>query len=203
MFTVVDYGMGNLASVKKAFEYCSAEVLLSSKPKDIENASAVILPGVGAFAAAMRNLDSAGLIDPIKKSVAAGKPFMGICLGYQLIFSSSTEMEYCEGLDIIHGDVVKFDVSLKIPHIGWNEVKKEKESIFLEGINDGDHFYFVHSYYPKLQDPTDAALSSDYEIDFVSAVCRDNVFASQFHPEKSQEKGLRIIQNFVNFANKN
>lgn len=200
MIAIIDYGMGNLGSVSKAFEYVGAEVKRTDSKSDLQNADALVLPGVGAFPAAMKNLDALGLIPVIQDEVRKGKPFLGICLGYQLLFDKSYEMEECEGLALARGEVKKFEVNLKIPHIGWNEVRVEKKSPLSKGIRTGEHFYFVHSYYVEPQEEADVLFTTEYGISFAAAIAKGNVFGTQFHPEKSQEKGLQMIKNFKDFV---
>ncbi|MEK6797022.1 MAG: imidazole glycerol phosphate synthase subunit HisH [Spirochaetota bacterium] len=197
MLALIDYGMGNLGSVKKAFEFIGAEVKRTDKPADLRKARGLILPGVGAFPAAMKNLAQRRLIDVIRREVAEGKPFLGICLGYQLLFDSSTEMGDTRGLGLIRGRVRKFETDLKVPHMGWNSVTVKKKDIVARDVMDGDYFYFVHSYYPELEDTTDALFETEYGVPFTSAIARGNIYGFQFHPEKSQEKGLSLIRNFM------
>ena len=203
MIAIIDYDMGNLKSVAKAFEKVGAIATVTRDPKVLADASHVVLPGVGAFKDCMRNLEAYGLIDPIAMAVASGKPFLGICLGLQLLFDESNEFGVHKGLGLIPGRVVRFPSSkdefgmeLKVPHMGWNEVEKAKESPLLEGVTDGAYFYFVHSYYAV---PADAAVTltrTGYGVSFTSSIAKDNVFACQFHPEKSQKAGLRVLKNF-------
>lgn len=197
MTAIIDYGMGNLGSVKKAFEYFGDEAVITSDKAKIETAKAIVLPGVGAFPKAMENLDKLSLITVIQNEVKKGKPFLGICLGFQLLFDKGEEGRICEGLSLVEGEVKKFAVSLKIPHIGWNEVKVKKETPFSETIKDGEYFYFVHSYYASVRNKEDILFTTEYEIEFTSAVAKDNVYGTQFHPEKSQDKGLLLIENFI------
>ncbi len=169
----------------------------SRDPQAIADASHVVLPGVGAFGDCMRNLERYGLVEPVLKSIAAGKPFLGICLGFQLLFGESEEFGTHRGLGVIPGKVVRFSSGpLKVPHMGWNAIAMQKRSPLLEGVPDGAFMYFVHSYYGVLDDRALACTMTDYGKSFVSSVARDNVFACQFHPEKSQGEGLRIIRNF-------
>ncbi len=205
MIAIIDYGMGNLRSVQKGFEKVGHAAVVTSDPRAIMDAGHVVLPGVGAFPDCMRNLEERGLLDVVSKVIGSGRPFLGICLGLQLLFTESEEFGVHKGLDIIKGRVVKFSELrtpnselLKVPHMGWNTLSIKKRPPALEGIDDGSYFYFVHSYYVVPEDKDVAATTTNYGIDFVSSIWRDNVFASQFHPEKSQEKGLRILKNFGN-----
>ncbi len=198
MIVIVDYGMGNLRSVQKGFEKIGARASVSRDIKAVENADRLVLPGVGAFAECMRNLETLGLTEPIKTFLSSGKPFLGICLGLQLLFEESEEFGIHKGLGIIPGKVKAFnrEMGLKIPHMGWNQVKFVKESPLLKGVPDGAHFYFVHSYYVEPVEHSDVLTQTNYGVTFTSAVARDNIFAVQFHPEKSQENGLTLLRNF-------
>lgn len=199
MVVVVDYGMGNLRSVQKGFEKVGASAVVSRDLVEIRNAGHLVLPGVGAFPECMRNLNRLNLVEPILEVIEKGRPFLGICLGLQLLFYESEEFGYHEGLRIIPGKVKAFDrnMGLKIPHMGWNEVYFRKETPIFRGIDDGSFFYFVHSYYVDPDETEDVAAETEYGVTFTCAVHRDNVFATQFHPEKSQENGLRILKNFA------
>ncbi len=199
MIVVVDYGMGNLRSVQKGFERIGAEAVVSRDVKDIENAGKLVLPGVGAFPECMNNLGRFGLIDPILEFIRSGRPFLGICLGLQLLFETSEEFGIHKGLGIIPGTVKAFSRSmgLKIPHMGWNEVYFEKNVPIFEGISEGTYLYFVHSYYVEPNEAASVAARTEYGITFTSAIWLNNVFAVQFHPEKSQENGLKILKNFA------
>ena len=202
MIAVVDYGMGNLRSVSKALERLGASARVTSDPRDIERADKVIVPGVGAFPAAMRELTGRKLVEPIKSAVASGKPYLGICLGLQLLFDRSDEGEGAKGLGILPGAVRRFAVAppLKIPHMGWNQIARaagRADRPVLKGIEDGSFFYFVHSYYADPADRGVVALQADYGRPFAAMVWRDRLFATQFHPEKSQERGLRLLENFL------
>ena len=204
MIAIIDYGMGNLRSVQKGFEKVGHEAIVTSDPATIMDASHVVLPGVGAFPDCMRNLDEKGLLDIVPKVINSGKPFLGICLGLQLLFTESEEFGIHKGLDIIKGRVVKFDFSaqsleashLKVPHMGWNTVAVKRRPPAMEGIDEGAYFYFVHSYYVVPEDEKVVATTTAYGVEFASSIWKDNLFATQFHPEKSQEKGLRILKNF-------
>lgn len=198
MITVIDYGMGNLRSVVKAVELYTDDVRVSSNPDDIYNSDGVIMPGDGAFGQAMQNLEEYGLIDPIKEYINNNGKFLGICLGYQLLFSESEEFGNHHGLDIIKGKVVKFKSnSLKIPHMGWNNVSFKKNCKYLEGIEEETFFYFIHTYYPIVNEDEYITGVCNYGNDFTCIVAKDNLIATQFHPEKSHNAGLKIIENFV------
>ena len=196
---IIDYGMGNLRNVQKGFERIGLEAKLTRSKKEIERASAIVLPGVGAFKDCMENLGKYGLVDPLLKSIEKGKPYLGICLGLQILFSESEEFGSHQGLDLIEGKVVRFrsDPEHKVPHMGWNTVEKEKEVPMLQGIERGDFFYFVHSYYVLPNETQWISTFTTYGKPFVSSIWKENLFATQFHPEKSQQKGLRILENFV------
>jgi len=204
LIAIIDYGMGNLRSVQKGFEKVGHKAIVTSDPATIMDASHVVLPGVGAFPDCMRNLDEKGLLDIVPKVINSGRPFLGICLGLQLLFTESEEFGIHKGLDIIKGRVVKFDFSaqsleashLKVPHMGWNTVAVKRRPPAMEGIDEGAYFYFVHSYYVVPEDEKVVATTTAYGVEFASSIWKDNLFATQFHPEKSQEKGLRILKNF-------
>ena len=196
---IVDYGMGNLRNVQKGFERVGFGAKVTRNKREIENASALVLPGVGAFRDCMENLDRYGLSDLIRLSVEKGKPYLGICLGFQILFSTSEEFGSHRGLDLVQGRVVRFqpDSEHKVPHMGWNTLSKKKQAPVLEGIEDGDFFYFVHSYYVIPEDSTWVATETEYGIPFTSSIWKENIFACQFHPEKSQRKGLRLLEAFA------
>jgi glutamine amidotransferase len=196
---IIDYGMGNLRNVQKAFEKIGSDARLTRNKNEIGRASAIVLPGVGAFKDCVENLEKYGLVEPLLRSIEKGKPYLGICLGLQILFSESEEFGSHKGLDLIKGKVVRFvpDPEHKVPHMGWNTIEKEKEGPMLQGIERGDFFYFVHSYY-VIPDKTQWISSfTTYGKPFVSSIWKENLFATQFHPEKSQQKGLRILENFV------
>ncbi|MBI4341980.1 MAG: imidazole glycerol phosphate synthase subunit HisH [Candidatus Omnitrophica bacterium] len=208
MVVVVDYGMGNLRSVSKALEALGGSVRVSGDPQDVAQADKVILPGVGAFPAAMRELTARKLVDPLKTAIASGTPYLGICLGLQLLFDDSEEGEGAKGFGVLKGRVRKFSfngsTSLKVPHMGWNQLRTPHSALrteqacpLLKGIPDGSFVYFVHSYYGEPADRSVVALETDYGGRFTSMVWRDRLFATQFHPEKSQAVGLRLLQNFL------
>ena len=203
MIAIIDYGMGNLRSVQKGFEKVGLAAAVTADPKKVLEAERIVLPGVGAFADCMRNLERGGFVEPILRVIRAGRPFLGICLGLQLLFTESEEFGVHRGLDVIPGRVVRFpdgmregDEELKVPHMGWNQVRYRRRPPVFAGIEDGSNFYFVHSYYVKPEDEGTVAMTTGYGIEFCSAVWRDNIVATQFHPEKSQEQGLRILKNF-------
>jgi imidazole glycerol-phosphate synthase subunit HisH len=196
---IIDYGMGNLRSVQKAFERLGHAAEVTGDAERITRAPGVVLPGVGAFAACMTNLGAAGLVEPVKQVIRAGRPFLGICLGMQLLFDESEEFGPVAGLGILPGRVVRFaaDPERKVPHMGWNSIRIVRRAPELAGIEDGAYVYFVHSYYPVPREADVVATTTPYGQEFASSVVRDNVFACQFHPEKSQQVGLRLLDNFV------
>jgi len=196
---IVDYGMGNLRSVEKAFERLGHAADVTRDPERITRAAGVVLPGVGAFGACMANLAALGLVEPVKESIRRGRPFLGICLGMQLLFDESEEFGPVRGLGVLPGRVVRFpaDPTRKVPHMGWNALRIVRSVPELAGIEDGAYVYFVHSYYPVPADRAVVATTTPYGPEFASSVTRDNVFACQFHPEKSQRVGLRLLDNFV------
>jgi glutamine amidotransferase len=196
---IIDYGMGNLRNVQKGFERVGFESKLTRSKREIGKASAIVLPGVGAFKDCMENLEKYGLIEPLLRSIEKGKPYLGICLGLQILFSESEEFGSHKGLDLIKGKVVRFkpDPEHKVPHMGWNTIEKEKEVPLLKGVESGDFFYFVHSFYVIPEESQWISTLTTYDKPFVSSIWKENLFATQFHPEKSQQKGLRILENFV------
>ncbi len=224
MIAIIDYGMGNLRSVQKAFECVGHQAQVTRAPRMIGDASHVVLPGVGAFPDCIANLERYGLIEPIRRAIVSGKPFLGICLGLQLLFTESEEFGLHKGLDVIPGQVRRFpwgpapakampvpltmgtdptrgrgdggQSPLKVPHMGWNAVLIQRPAPPLQGLQSGTHFYFVHSYYVDPSDPAVVSTRTDYGVSFASSVWQDNVFACQFHPEKSQAAGLAVIRNF-------
>ena len=203
ILTIVDYGMGNLRSVQKACERIGVPALVTDRPAEVQKASKLILPGVGAFQDAMDGLRERGLIEPLLARIDEGTPFLGICLGLQLLFSESFEDGRHEGLGLIPGKVTRFAqpsdpslAKLKIPHMGWNRVQQARRAPLLEGVPDGAHMYFVHSYYVVPEDESVVATTTEYGVRFVSMIWRGNIYATQFHPEKSQTYGLKMLENF-------
>ena len=202
MIAIIDYQMGNLRSVQKGFERIGCEATITSDPAVLAKASKVVLPGIGAFADAITELKRRDLVAPIREAIENKKPFLGICLGLQLLFDCSYEGGEHEGLGIVPGEVRRFDVprEFKVPHMGWNQVHTRRESPLFAGIEDQTHFYFVHSYYVVPKDETVVAGVAEYPDPFCAMICRDNLFATQFHPEKSQSAGLKVLQNFAELA---
>lgn len=205
MIAIIDYGMGNLRSVQKGFEKMGFDAKVVQDAESIQKASGLVLPGVGAFKDCIHNLSELRLVDPILEQIQAGKPYLGICLGLQILFTESDEFGRHEGLNLIPGKVVRFDFkpergerdnSLKIPHMGWNTIRKVKDPPLLQDVPDQAHLYFVHSYYVVPENPEDVATTTHYGLEFTSMVWKDNIFAMQFHPEKSQEVGLSILRQF-------
>jgi glutamine amidotransferase len=220
MIAIIDYGMGNLRSVEKGFLRAGVDVRVTNRPEIVKKADGVVLPGVGAFKDCMKELTNLELIDAVVDTVNAGKPYLGICLGLQVLFSESEEFGRCKGLDVLRGKVVRFqfDVgayrdtpvqaaspnaqTLKVPHMGWNETKIRDNNPLFTGIQDKSYFYFVHSYYVVPEDTSIISTTTDYGIEFTSSVRKDNIFAVQFHPEKSQTVGLRMLKNFGEIVKK-
>ncbi len=199
MIAIIDYQMGNLRSVQKGFEKVGHEALITSDPADLARADKVVLPGVGAFADAMAELRRRDLVEPIRDLVASDKPFLGICLGLQLLFDIGFENGQHEGLGILRGQVVRFRVppDFKVPHMGWNQLTIRRPAPLLKGLADGVYCYFVHSYYVEPADPSVIATETNYPTPFCSMIWRDHLMATQFHPEKSQSDGLRMLKNFA------
>jgi len=199
MIAIIDYQMGNLRSVQKAFEHVGHAATITSDAADLARATKIVLPGVGAFRDAMAELRRRDLIGPIRDAIAAEKPFLGICLGLQLLFDVSFEDGEWEGLGVLRGQVRRFDVpaEFKVPHMGWNQVTAPRPCKLLDGLPDCAHFYFVHSYYVVPVDPSLVALEATYHQPFCAAVQRGPLFAAQFHPEKSQANGLQVLRNFA------
>jgi len=198
LIAIIDYQMGNLRSVQKGFEKVGQEAQIVSDPQQLEGATKVVLPGVGAFGDAIKELTERGFVDPLREWLEQDRPFLGICLGLQLLFERSFEGGEHRGLGVLAGEVLRFDVPapLKVPHMGWNELQLQKPAPILEGINPGDHLYFVHSYYVAPEDREVVAVEADYGGPFCAMVWRGQLFATQFHPEKSQRVGLQILKNF-------
>lgn len=199
MIAIIDYQMGNLRSVQKGFEKVGHQATITSDPAVLADAEKIVLPGVGAFEDAIAELRTRKLIDPIHAAVESGKPFLGICLGLQLLFERSYEHGEHKGLGILPGEVLKFELphEYKVPHMGWNQLRMTHKPPILEGLEEGVYCYFVHSYYVKPADAKVIATETNYGHDFCSMIWRDNLYATQFHPEKSQRDGLRILQNFA------
>lgn len=199
MIAIVDYGMGNLRSVQRGFERVGASARVVQSPRELDGARGIVVPGDGAFGMAMENLRSAGWIEPLREACSRGVPFFGICVGMQLLFELSEEMGQHEGLGILSGKVKRFDCGLKVPQMGWNQIRMSTtnhDSPLLRDVPDGGYVYFVHSYYCAPGDPSIIAATTDYGIEFASVVARGNVFGAQFHPEKSQAVGLKMLANF-------
>ena len=202
MISILDYDAGNIASVEKAIKYLGADCAVTRDGNTIMHSEAIILPGVGAFGDACEKLSDYGFYDIIPEYIKSGKPFLGICLGLQLLFKESEESPNASGLDILPGKIVKIPDTdgLKVPHIGWNSISINKKSRLLAGIPDNSYVYFVHSYYLKARDPAIVAATTEYGVTMHAACERENVFATQFHPEKSGEVGLKILKNFISIA---
>lgn len=199
MVAIIDYGAGNLSSVKKALDYLGADSVITQDKNTILSATHVILPGVGSFGDAMASMKERGLVDVVKEAALSGKPFLGICLGLQLLFESSQESPGAQGLGIFNGEIVTIpkNIGLKVPHIGWNSIKLCQNDGIFNGIEDESYFYFVHSFYLKGADDTVAA-TTQYGVEIQCAVQKGNICAVQFHPEKSSETGLKLLKNFLN-----
>ena len=199
MIKIVDYGMGNLRSVQKAFEKLGVDAEICTKASELNDAEKMVLPGVGAFRDAMAELERQDMVAPIKAHVDSGRPFLGICLGLQLLFDKSYEDGEYQGLGIVPGKVVRFDEqpNLKIPHMGWNQLSHAGQPTLFQDIPDAAFFYFVHSYYVVPDDEAVIASRTDHGSEFVSTIERGNLYATQFHPEKSQEYGLKLLDNFA------
>lgn len=202
MIAIIDYGMGNLRSVQKAIEHTGHETCITQKPADVRRAQGVILPGVGAMRPAMEKLQNLGFIDPIKEAIADRKPFLGICLGFQLLFEKSSEGGDVAGLGILEGTVERFDnKNLKVPHMGWNQIKINNPLCpIFNRVKNETNAYFCHSYYVKPKDTSLVVTVTEYGKPFASSIQRGNLFGVQFHPEKSQTVGLQILNNFGRLA---
>ena len=200
MITIIDYGAGNLRSVVNAVTKLGYQWKITDSPREVSNAKVVILPGVGAAADTMENLQRLGLVNPIRQFIADDRPFFGVCIGLQILFSGTEEGGWHECLNIIPGRVKKLPSGLKIPHMGWNQVKQKVAHPVFEGIPDGANFYFVHSYYVEPADTSLIAGETEYGISVCSVIVRGNLVATQFHPEKSGELGLKMYDNFIKFA---
>ncbi|MEI8247829.1 MAG: imidazole glycerol phosphate synthase subunit HisH [Lentisphaerota bacterium] len=201
MIALIDYNMGNLLSVSKALEYVGGDIRVIDTPADIAKADAVVLPGVGNFGDGMEHLRGRGFEQPVIDAVNSGKPFLGICLGMQMLLDASEEASGVKGLGIIKGKVVRFPENIeKVPHMGWNSVRIDRPCNILDGVADESYFYFVHSYY-ACPDSADAVIGScEYITRFAAIIGGKNIFATQFHPEKSQNAGLQILKNFVKYS---
>jgi glutamine amidotransferase len=197
---VVDYGAGNLRSVTIALARLGFDPLVTSEPEAVEGADVVILPGVGAAADTMSNLAQRRLVEPIREYIASGRPFLGVCMGLQVLFSVSEEGGEHLCLDILPGRVRRLPEGLKVPHMGWNEVQQRSQHPIFDGIPDGSFFYFVHSYYAQPEDASVVVGETEYGATFPAVVAKDNIVATQFHPEKSAERGLRLYENFLRMA---
>ncbi|HPP52742.1 MAG TPA: imidazole glycerol phosphate synthase subunit HisH [Thermoguttaceae bacterium] len=199
MIAIIDYGMGNLRSVQKGFERVGFPSRITSDPQQVAESSHLVLPGVGAFGDAMEELRRRGLVEPIREAIEKEKPFLGICLGLQLLFDRSYEDGAHEGLGILPGEVVRFDLSAEyaVPHMGWNQLHIRRPNALLVSVEEGAYVYFVHSYYVVPKDNSVIATETDYGEMFCSSIARGRLFAVQFHPEKSQAVGLRMLENFA------
>ena len=204
MIAVIDYDIGNLRSVQKAIQRVGGDARLITSPEELARADKVVLPGVAAFGDAIEELRGLGLVEPLKKAIAEGMPYLGFCLGLQMLFEVSHEDGRHEGLGVFPGEVVRFEFDrasatqrLSVPHMGWNQLHIKQTCPMLEGIDEGAYVYFAHSYHVVPADEAIAATTTDYGLEFVSSVWRENVFATQFHPEKSQAVGLKLLENFV------
>jgi glutamine amidotransferase len=204
MIAIIDYGMGNLRSVQKGFEKVGAEAFVTSDPRLLLEAERIVLPGVGAFRDCMHNLEQGGFIEPLLRVIAEGRPFLGICVGMQMLFTDSVEFGLFQGLNVIPGHVLRFPEQvtaggeeLKVPQMGWNQLHFKRRPPAFEGVAEGSNVYFVHSYYVKPDNEAVIATTTDYGFEFCSSIWQDNIVATQFHPEKSQDVGLRILKNFA------
>ena len=200
MIAIIDYGAGNLRSVVNALSRLGHQAKVTTSPSQVLKAQAVILPGVGAAADTMANLRQQGMDEPIRQVVAEGKPFLGVCIGMQVLLSGTEEGGNHQCLGVIPGMVRKFAPGLKVPHMGWNQLKQKRAHPVFEGIDDGAYFYFVHSYYVEPDDKEMVAGETEYGIPFCSVAAKDNLIATQFHPEKSGEVGLKVYDNFIRTA---
>ncbi len=191
----MNYGVGNLRSIKRGLERSGAQIQITHNPAQLRKSDAIVLPGVGAFTPAIRNLIT--ITEVVKDAFEAGKPILGVCLGLQLLFTRSSEGGSTRGLDFISGDIVKFPYTVKIPQMGWNTIDFAQAHPLLEGVKNHSYVYFVHSYYPQPLDPNIIVATTEYGLRFPSMIAKQNLFATQFHPEKSSKTGLTILKNFV------
>ncbi|ADL53588.1 imidazole glycerol phosphate synthase subunit HisH [Clostridium cellulovorans] len=196
MIAIIDYGMGNLKSVWKSLNYLNIPSVITDDPKVIKEAGGIIIPGVGAFPDAMKNIREAGLETVIKEEAKAGKPILGVCLGMQLLFETGEEMVRTEGLGLLKGTVKKIEEEVKVPHMGWNNLKFDVDSPLLKGVKEGSYAYYVHSYYASIEEEGILNAYSEYGRQIPGLVSKGNVFGAQFHPEKSGESGMQILKNF-------
>ncbi len=198
MIGIVDYGIGNLRSVEKAFQKVEGNPFFAKSASEFSRAKALVLPGVGNFGDCVRALNASGMWKDLKEWIQSGRPLLGICVGYQMLFESSEEDSSVQGLGILKGKVIKFQgTDLKIPQIGWNQIEILKESPLNQGLSKGDYFYFVHSFYPVLQEKESTLFTTEYGVRFTSAIAQSNLFGVQFHPEKSQKAGLTLLKNYT------
>ena len=195
--TIIDYGVGNLRSVEKAFAATDCEAIVSSKETDLRAAQKLVLPGVGAFGACMRALSERGFDELVRERVEAGTPLLGVCVGMQILFEESDEFGATPGLGLLRGRVRRFSDELVVPHVGWNRIQQRQSHVLFDGVENGSFFYFVHSYYCEPEDKSVVAGETEYGLNYASVVAKDNICGVQFHPEKSQDAGLRLLQNFA------
>jgi imidazole glycerol-phosphate synthase subunit HisH len=195
--TIIDYGVGNLRSVEKAFAATHCEAIVSSKETDLRAAQKLVLPGVGAFGACMRALSERGFDELVRERVEAGTPLLGVCVGMQILFEESDEFGATPGLGLLRGRVRRFSDELVVPHVGWNRIQQRQSHVLFDGVENGSFFYFVHSYYCEPEDKSVVAGETEYGSNYASVVAKDNICGVQFHPEKSQDAGLRLLQNFA------
>ena len=203
MIAIIDYGMGNLRSVQKGFEKVGLDAVVTADPRVVLEAERIVLPGVGAFRDCMSNLEQGGFVEPILRVIREGRPFLGICVGMQLLLTDSVEFGLYQGLNVIPGHVLRFPdgmeecgEKLKVPHMGWNQLAVRRPAPLFAGVESGTNVYFVHSYFAKPDDDAFVATTTNYGLDFCSSIVKDNIVATQFHPEKSQDAGLQILKNF-------
>lgn len=199
MITIVDYGAGNLQSVEKAFQYIGAPVRLASSGTEIASAEALVLPGVGAFRDAMHSLEAGGMAQPLRDYIASGRPFLGICLGLQLLFEESEEFGHVKGLGAFKGKICRIPAEngLKVPHMGWNSLELKRTDGIFKGLQENPYVYFVHSYYLKAEERQLVSAQTEYGVKIDAAIQHGNAFATQFHPEKSGRVGLQMLRNFM------